>query len=191
MTGAGEGVLYLAHIDKDFDPETDMALDPWCFVGREDIYPDWQRLDFIDPVPGLEDVEAELAKIRPWLTVLVRGLTDDLNARHGTAYSQDFWRIMTMTWLSELAQRVWKHYLLIEQVIEKLGDRPMRATVLAAIDRSAGLYGALRAVLDVLSRTPARRPGPLEVVASQPAGHVHHLADEIKPRMVAALQGLR
>ena len=129
MTGPAEGTLFLASIDNTFDPDKDVALDPWCFVGREDVYPDWQQLDFIDPIPRLEDIESEHAKIRPWLAHLVKGLTGELNAFHGTDYSEDFWRIMTMTWLIELVQRAWKHYLLIEQVIEKVGSRPMRATV--------------------------------------------------------------
>ena len=34
-------------------------------------------------------------------------------------------------------------------------------------------------------------PGPLEVVAAQPAGHVHHLADEIQAGLLARLQRLR
>ncbi|MHA1598179.1 MAG: LIC12162 family transferase [Alphaproteobacteria bacterium] len=123
------GTLYLSRIDNDFDAETDIALDPWCFVGREDIYPDWQRLAFVDPFPRLQDVEAAHEKIRPWLAHLVKTLTVDLNRMHGTEYSQDFWRIMVMTWLSELTQRVWKHYVLIERLIDDAGDRAMRATV--------------------------------------------------------------
>src|SRR5580658_4513443 len=31
-----------------------------------------------------------------------------------------------------------------------------------------------------LTRAPAARPGPLEVIAAEPAGDVHHLADEIE-----------
>ena len=34
------------------------------------------------------------------------------------------------------------------------------------------------------------RPGPLEVVAAQPAGDVHHLADEIQARLRGGLHGL-
>src|SRR6218665_1432581 len=34
-------------------------------------------------------------------------------------------------------------------------------------------------------------PGPLEVVAAQPAGHVNHFANEIEPRLSFALHGLR
>src|SRR5208282_760793 len=44
--------------------------------------------------------------------------------------------------------------------------------------------------LNDLPRRPTRGPGPLEVVAAKPAGHIHHFADEIKPLYIAAFHGL-
>ena len=44
---------------------------------------------------------------------------------------------------------------------------------------------------DDLSRCPARGPGPLEIVAAQPAGDIHHLADEIQAGYPFRFQGFR
>ncbi|MOA47603.1 hypothetical protein D3C78_1702540 [compost metagenome] len=51
------------------------------------------------------------------------------------------------------------------------GGASMRATV-ACMERRCGSHHAA-------GRVPAG-PGPLEVVAAQPAGHVQHLADEMQ-----------
>ena len=38
-------------------------------------------------------------------------------------------------------------------------------------------------MLNGLSGRPAARPRPLEIIAAEPAGHIHNLAEEIEPRL--------
>ena len=48
-----------------------------------------------------------------------------------------------------------------------------------------------RPALDSPSRRIARSPGPLEIIAAQPTGHVDGLADEIQARNRTRLHGFR
>src|SRR5262245_18004191 len=52
-----------------------------------------------------------------------------------------------------------------------------------------GLRASCRS--DGLARRVARGPGPLEVEAAEPAGHVHGLADEVEAGHAAAAERLR
>ena len=45
--------------------------------------------------------------------------------------------------------------------------------------------------LDCLCCSPSARPGPLEIIAAQPAGDVHRLADRVQARHAACFHRLR
>src|SRR4051812_10930677 len=55
---------------------------------------------------------------------------------------------------------------------------------------SSLVMAALKQRSGGLSRAPARRPGPLEIIAAQPTGNVHDLADEIEAGYGLGLHGL-
>jgi len=38
--------IILSSIPDDFNPDKDILLGPWCFIGKEHIYPDWENLAF-------------------------------------------------------------------------------------------------------------------------------------------------
>ena len=46
-------------------------------------------------------------------------------------------------------------------------------------------------MLERVARRDAARPGPLEIVSSEPAGHVHSLADGVETRNAARFHRLR
>lgn len=121
--------LYLSRVDANFDWRRDIALDPWCFVGQEDVYPEWQSLNFIDPLPTLDEIKREQDKVHLFLNHLVLQLARELNAHLTKKYSADFWRILLMPWLAELTQRAWRGYLLIEKTIASTGSDPVTVNV--------------------------------------------------------------
>ena len=47
--------LFLSRVDKDYDPDCDFVLGPWCFLGREKIYPDWDKGTFLDAFDDPEE----------------------------------------------------------------------------------------------------------------------------------------
>ena len=38
--------LFLGAIDDKFNPERDLAIGPWCFVQRDKVAPDWEKINF-------------------------------------------------------------------------------------------------------------------------------------------------
>jgi len=73
-----------------------------------------------------------------------------------------------------------------ERAAQAVGDFGVRdeeiehrsTPVIPTIKRSSHLAG-----------NPATRPGPLEIIAAEPAGHIDRLADEIKARHALGLHG--
>ena len=121
--------LILDTVPDDFDPERDIALGPWCFIGREEVCSGWDRLPFGEVLDDDEVLWRDWMRTRILANRLCRTLGDDLNARHGTGYGHRYWREMTMLWLLLLIQSAWLRYRQAEQAIAEHGDTPLTVAV--------------------------------------------------------------
>jgi len=121
--------LYLTKVDSEFDENFDLVIDPWCLSDREDFHEITERIDFLESFPLLADVECEHQRLEPLLAHFVGYLAEKLNAHHGEDYPVEFWRIVLITWVSELTQRLWRHYVLIDKFREINGDEHLRVEV--------------------------------------------------------------
>jgi putative transferase (TIGR04331 family) len=124
--------LFLSRIDADFDPARDLALGPWCFIGREDLVPGWEEIEFTSLFDS-PDALADAARARTDLArYLVTRLAVELNARHGTEYGFGFWWTMLARWCVDLASSTWRRWLVVEQSARNLAGRELRVPVFAA-----------------------------------------------------------
>lgn len=123
--------LIISAIPDDFDPRRDVALGPWCFVGRENQCPDWDRLDFVDPFPTPEDwVEADRLT-RRLANQLVPRWADRMNRRHGRNYGLGFWRVFLLNWLAVVIPALWSRFRHVQAVVERHGAQSLCVAVAA------------------------------------------------------------
>lgn len=114
--------LFLDAVPDDFDPVNDLVLGPSCFIGKEHIWPKWDRQPYHDP---LEDPDVQW---RDWMRTrilanrLCRSMGGEFNLRHGTEYGHRYWRELTVLWLLLLIQSTWLRYLQVNAAIDRWGD---------------------------------------------------------------------
>ena len=115
--------LVLGSIPNDYSPQTHIVLGPWCFLGKEHIYSEWESLDYPpDPFETPEDLAFYSNKICIYANYLIGGLTQKLNLYNNTSYSGKFWRILLMPWLLTLLQTTLERQIRINWIIEKYSE---------------------------------------------------------------------
>lgn len=118
------GRLILDAIPADFDPRSDVAIAPWCFLDREDVYPEWEDLPFTDVGIDHDDrarTGANLCRLANFLLPTWRRRLEDA---HGLAHDEEYWRILLMPWLVFMCQAMWKRYQIVEAMVRRHQDRP-------------------------------------------------------------------
>ena len=124
--------LFLSQITDDFNPEQDLPLGPWCFLDKEDLYPEWESLPFEpDPFPNSENL-AEASRVTcAFANNLVTPLAAHLNQQNGACYSDRFWRLMLLPWLITLVQTSWFNLHCVQQFIEKYKDEQISVELMS------------------------------------------------------------
>jgi putative transferase (TIGR04331 family) len=112
--------LVLGTIPDDFSPDTHVPLGPWCFINKEEVYPEWESLSFQpDPFATAEEL-ADAARITSeYSNSLIPAITQQLNRENGTKYSEKFWRLLVIPWLLYLVQTTWERQCRLKQFLQK------------------------------------------------------------------------
>lgn len=123
--------LILSSIPADFDPKRDVLLGPWCILGKEHMYPDWETFDIEpDPFPNIQMLtEADLLTCK-YANSLIAPLSHKLNNINGVNHSYNFWRLMLLPWLILLVQSTWERQCRIKNCIEKYRNIDLTIQVL-------------------------------------------------------------
>ncbi len=111
--------LIITRVSKSFDPLGQEVLGPWCFVGSEDIYPEWENLEFVDAFTDIKQLETEETNCRKLSAVLCTKFGKKLNEKHNKSYSFSFWRLILISWILSSVQGLWTRYRHIERFVEK------------------------------------------------------------------------
>lgn len=117
------GSLHLTSIEGVFDPKYDIALGPHCFLGNDDVFPEWRKLSFAEPFPNEASLVSAEENLRGLVNYLLPEIVERLNAYHGTSHSIDFWRLIIFPWLIELAQKSWTSFVRLRLLIGLHGAR--------------------------------------------------------------------
>lgn len=130
-TGCESPTLVLGSVPDDFTPETHLPLGPWCFVGRERVYEDWERLPFEpDPFASAEDLAEASQLTSDYASSLMPWLTERLNQLNGTSYSITFWRFLVMPWLLLLVQSAWERQCRLKGFLARHGTGAIAVDIL-------------------------------------------------------------
>lgn len=140
--------LVIGRIPADFDPETHVALGPWCFAGAEHIWPEWDEQEFVRTVPGYEEHYEASENTRKLANFWVDRLWPDLNRRHGTSYGRPFWHVMLIFWLIHVVDASWRRYLHVKQFIDGLAGEPLRVE-LSDVEAPWQVENTYRIVFDI------------------------------------------
>ena len=121
--------LHLTTVGEQFDPSHDAVLGPHCFMGREGDFPGWQDLTFVEAFPDERSLEIAEQNIRGLANHLLPALAQRLNAYHKCEFSIDFWRILILPWLVEIAQRAWVSFSKLQALRDQCGSLPLNVKV--------------------------------------------------------------
>ena len=115
--------IVLSTIPDDFNAETDILMGPWCFIGKEHFYPNWENLDFEpDPFKTIEEISRNAKITTDYAESYMLKLTGLLNKINNTEYSMKFWRLLVFTWLLTLVQTTWERQLRMILLLKKYSD---------------------------------------------------------------------
>ena len=106
-------------ITQTFNPEQDIPLGPWCFQGVENIYPDWDRLDFIHPFENAAEMDEASYQVISLYEGRVLDFTKGMNTYHRTSLSLFSWRHLLLGWYVMLTQVSYTRFRHIEKFIEQ------------------------------------------------------------------------
>lgn len=124
--------LILSTIPEDFNPSKDILLGPWCFIDKEELYPEWETLPFEpDPFPTPEHIKKASQITCAYANRLVPDLAKQLNEQNGCDYSDQFWRVMILPWLLTVIQVLWERQCRIQNCFNKYSHNPIRVQLVA------------------------------------------------------------
>ncbi len=112
--------LVLGSISHNFNPTIDIPLSPFCFIDKEEIFPDWECLEFSpDPFSDINFlIEAE-KKTDSFIFPLISQIANELNKRNDTKFSKKFWEILILPFLYIFVHVVYERQARLEQIIKK------------------------------------------------------------------------
>ena len=113
--------LLLGPINEDFDQFRDLPLGPWCFIGAEDIYAEWHKLPFVDAIDSAEKKDVIDVVSRWYANDLAHKWGEELNRRHDTSHSFEYWRFVLIAWLLTAVQGLLLRFTHIERFVEIYG----------------------------------------------------------------------
>lgn len=122
--------LILHRIPTDFEPENDIAVGPWCFIGAEDVCSDWEDLPFVEPFSTPDTLAAADLKSRRLANQLAVEWAEALNRRHGRQYSVAYWRTLVILWLVAGVQSTWRRFRHVEELVARHGEEHLTVRVL-------------------------------------------------------------
>ncbi len=111
-------VLHIDRIGPTFNPSFDIALGPWCFLGAEEIYPNFEELPYSRPIENPDHLITEAKQVRILANYLAHFYGQKLNKRHNRDYSSGYWRLLLLPWIIAVTQTAWLRYLEIKIFIK-------------------------------------------------------------------------
>jgi len=124
--------LVFTQMPEGATPETHLAAGPWCFAGREELFPDWATRFFFAPEPLIGHAVRERAKQHAWaLTAHYLPLIGEhLNRERGITLPASFWETALMPSMLMLSQMLAERWLRVQALVEHWGNVPLRASLL-------------------------------------------------------------
>lgn len=188
---AGRQVLVLGAMPAGASASTHLAAGPWCFAGREELFPEWEKRFTFAPEP-LRDIGRlkSCAAMAKALCVASLPAISDALCSHARDLPPAYWQTLLMPWACDVARQIAERWLRVLAMIGAWGRLPLTVPIMRdgcdfafATEHDFTLRGALGAdynqwLFSTLLRKvwPAAwqaeecpAPAPAEAAASRPA----------------------
>ncbi len=116
--------ILLSRAGPDFNPDGQVPIGPWCFVGVEEVYPQWEDLPFSDTFAEQGKLTAANMTYRLSGSMAAK-LGGALNKRHERNYSTIFWRFVLMPWILWVVDLTWRTWLHTQAFIDNHRDEQL------------------------------------------------------------------
>ena len=115
--------IILGSIPDDFDPSKHIPIGSFCFVEREDVYSDWENLNFEpDPFATPDQLKAADRNTCDYALWLSNKMGQDYNKEFGLNYGREFWKIMLFPLIGLCVQSTWERQKRVHNIISKYKD---------------------------------------------------------------------
>ena len=211
--GPSPGRLILGQIPADFDPRRDLPIAAWCFLGAEDVYAEWEDLAFYDALTDANELARAGDAIRLLANHLLGAWQRDLDRRHGSRHTREYWRILVLPWLLQVCHAVWMRWQVVREFVDRhretrlavdvwLDDVDWHAEDLFDINRrifprhpfnfwlTSRIVGRLAPPGWSLERVSPDQPapGPKEAAAKGPRARARRLFRNLRCRQVTGIR---
>jgi hypothetical protein len=124
--------LVFTHMPEDATPETHLAAGPWCFAGREELFPGWEETFSFAPEPLATPKAREDAKGLAWALTAqyLPLLAGHFNRERGVDLPAAFWETALMPSALMIAQMLAERWLRVQALVEHWGELPLLAPLL-------------------------------------------------------------
>lgn len=122
--------LILGQIPDDFNPETDIAISPACFVGKEYVYPDFDKLDYFRSYESTEELVYLDKLTNNEALYQVSLVAEKYNPDNFNKFSFRFWKTIYFPFLAMLIPWIFRKQRLIDKIIKKYAEESLEVTLI-------------------------------------------------------------
>ncbi|MDR2075497.1 MAG: hypothetical protein LBP61_00965 [Desulfovibrio sp.] len=149
--------LVLGSMPESARPDSHLPAGPWCFSGREEMFPGWDdpETGFVlppDPFACAEEMQECARGANAEVIRLTRILAADLNQRRRVAYPEIFWETALGPWLILCLHMLAERQKRVLDLVARYGQIPLRVSLLprgCPFSFQTSLEFMLRGVQDV------------------------------------------
>lgn len=124
--------LVLGHMPADASPETHIAAGEWCFLEREDIFPDWETTFEVAPrySPDFLEHQEALHEALGWGCALLHEYAAERNSDLPSPLSPYVWEVLYGTWLTVATPILLQTYRQYELLLRSYGHLDLTVQIL-------------------------------------------------------------
>ncbi len=115
-------ILVIDRVNENFNPKTHKVIAPWCFAGSENIYGNWEDLDFVDVLSVPDEVAEISVDLEALALDYIFDRASELNNKHKTEYGIEFWKILLQPYVLNLLTLTYSRYIELIEFINKNKD---------------------------------------------------------------------
>jgi len=125
-------ILVFTRMPEGATPETHLAAGPWCFAGREDLFPAWEERFAFAPEPLSAPAVCERVKQHAWALTAhyLPRMGEQLNRERGVELPAAFWETALMPSMLMVSQMLAERWLRVQALVEHWGNLPLRVPLL-------------------------------------------------------------
>lgn len=122
--------LILDQISDNFNPKKHIPITPGCFLGKEEIFPEFEDLEYLRVIENNDDL-IYLDKLTSNEALsLVSTVAQKYNKDIYHKYPQQFWKTIYFPFLGLLIPWLYRKQILVKKYLEKYADKNLKVTLI-------------------------------------------------------------